>query len=241
VKRVKDILRRINGTFLWEIIGRRKDYYHGKWRSRYQRRKTIDHYLNSTRQPKLHLGCGDHLLQGWLNSDILGIQDGMVFIDVREELPFEKNSLDFIFSEHLLEHLTYEEGVYLIEECSRTLKSGGVLRLSTPDLAFLIDLCVGNDPENREYIDWAFDIYWPGRKKSKALTLNYYLTSWGHKCIYDHHLLRATFQQAGFRDVRKANVGESDSPELRGLEGHGRAITQRWNRKESLVVEATKP
>jgi predicted SAM-dependent methyltransferase len=189
---------------------------------------------------KLHLGCGNHLLKGWLNSDILEIEEGMVFIDVREKLPFEKNCLDFIFSEHLLEHLTHEEGVHLIAECFRTLKSGGVLRLSTPDLAFLIDLYVSNDLENRDYIHWAFDVYWPRREQSKALALNYYLTSWGHKCIYDYDLLRATFHKAGFKDIRKAKVGESHIPELRGLEGHGRAITERWNRKESLVVEATK-
>jgi hypothetical protein len=107
-------------------------------------------------------------------------------------------------------------------------------------MAFLINLYSKNNEENREYLDWAFTYYWPRHKKSKALALNYYLTGWGHKCIYDYELLRETLFEGGFRDVRRAKVGDSHIAELRGVEGHGLAITERWNGKESLVVEATK-
>ena len=241
MQRLKDILRRINGTFLCEVIGRRKDYYHGKWRSRYQRRKTIDHYLNATRQPKLHLGCGGQALRGWLNSDILNLNDGMIFLDVRERYPFEDRSFHLVYSEHLVEHLAYKDSVHYFKEAFRVLKPGGTCRTFTPDLGFLINLMQEDSEENRAYTEWAFCTYWPGKKPSRVLAVNHYFRSWGHQCLYDYALLKETYQAAGFREVRRVSVGESQIPELRGIEKHGDVIGERWNRKESLVVEGTKP
>jgi predicted SAM-dependent methyltransferase len=227
-------------AYIREGLSRRRAYYSAKLKSSIWKDK-IRAYMDAPGAKKLNLGCGGHILKGWINSDILDIQDEMVFIDVRDALPFGQDSLDYIFSEHLLEHLEYEEGTYLMSQCFRTLKTGGVLRISTPDLAFLIDVYENENTENHEYIDWAFDFYWPDRKKSKALALNYYLTSWGHKCIYDEELLCDTLSQVGFKDIHKVAIGKSGFQELQGLEKHGLAITEKWNSKESLIVEAMKP
>lgn len=230
----------MNRRYLLEGVSRRKEYYIGKLGSMFRRKQIIEAYFNSAERRKLNLGSGENLLEGWLNSDILNVKDGMIFLDVRHEFPFENNSFDFVYSEHLLEHLSYEDGVYLLQECFRVLKYGGTCRISTPDLAFLVDFYQNVTPENREYLKWAFDVYWRSSTRSKAQGVNYYMRDWGHKCIYDFELLKDTCERVGFRNVRKQKVGESDVPDLKAIERHGDVITIRWNAKESLVVEMEK-
>ena len=73
---------------------------------------------------KLHFGCGSNKLNGWENID----QE----IDVRKALPYESNSVDFIFHEHLIEHLDEVDGYNFLHESYRILKPSGYLRISTP-------------------------------------------------------------------------------------------------------------
>jgi len=50
-----------------------------------------------------------------------------------DRLPFEDNSLSYIFSEHFVEHLPHTLALELFRECYRALKAGGVLRTAVPD------------------------------------------------------------------------------------------------------------
>ena len=58
-------------------------------------------------------------------------------LDARK-LPFPDNNFDYIVASHFLEHLTAAEGLVFLQECHRTLKKGGVIRLAVPDAALLI-------------------------------------------------------------------------------------------------------
>lgn len=223
-----------------EALARRRSYYRSKLQSRLKRKEIIGSYLRSTRCRRLQIGCGGNLLEGWLNSDILDVENGMIFIDARDRLPLENDTFDFVYSEHLLEHLTYDEGEGMLRECLRILKRGGVCRISTPDLGFVIEFYANNTLENKEYLEWASDFYWHFTRRSKALVINYYLASWGHKCIWDFQLLKDSCERIGFRNVRKEDVSKSSFPELRNIERHGEVISEKWNIKESLVIEAEK-
>lgn len=239
MKRVRDVLNKERSQSFIEALSRRKEYYLHKFRPR-ETREIIEEYLESAECKKLHLGSGSNQLEGWLNSDILGIKPGMAFIDVRERLPFKSNTFDFVYSEHLLEHLGCDEGFNLMRECFRILEWGGILRISTPDLSFLVKFYTHNTRENEEYLKWASDFYWNLTPYSKAMVINNYFRSWGHKFIYDYELLRVMCQKVGFRHVTEEGVGRSSYPELRGIEKHGNAISNRWNIKESLIIEAEK-
>ncbi|MGH7042265.1 MAG: class I SAM-dependent methyltransferase, partial [Acetobacteraceae bacterium] len=86
---------------------------------------------------KLHLGCGPVHLDGWINID----QDNEVAdrkLDLRQSLPYETASASMIFCEHFIEHVTRDEARELLRECRRVLVPDGVLRLSTPDLRWLV-------------------------------------------------------------------------------------------------------
>lgn len=240
MKRLRDLLGRGSDSYLLEAVKRRKSYYANRFTSLFKRHKMVERYLKSSSRPRLHIGSGGNLLNGWLNSDILDLKPGMIFLDARERFPFETGSLNFVYSEHLLEHLSYPDGSTHLKECWRVLKPGGVLRISTPDLAFLTGFYENDTSENKEYLDWASNWYWNQPTHEKALVFNYYMTSWGHKFIYDYTLLKNTCETIGFRQVTKEEIGKSGFPELKNVESHGQVIGDKWNQKESMVIEAQK-
>lgn len=54
-------------------------------------------------------------------------------------LPYPDDSFDAIYSYHILEHLTPDDGLRMMREWRRVLKPGGICRVSTPDLAFFAE------------------------------------------------------------------------------------------------------
>lgn len=114
-------------------------YYH---KSGFHRNRRIGAYLNNNPIAKLQIGCGPNLLPGWLNTDI-SLEDckqGAVYMNVGEPFPLPDESIDYVYSEHLFEHLTYAQAVNMLRECHRVMKPNGVMRISTPNLVFFIGL-----------------------------------------------------------------------------------------------------
>lgn len=103
-------------------------------------RRMAQRYLAQAREPKLHIGCGSWLLDGWLNSDLHPSSPGILLLDARRRFPFPDDTFACIYSEHMIEHLTFREGMAMLGECRRVLAPGGKVRVTAPDLAFLIDL-----------------------------------------------------------------------------------------------------
>jgi len=173
---------------------------------------------------KLHIGCGNRRLDGFVNIDVAGSVD--VRADVRRRLPFRDGSIDFIFSEHLIEHLTRDEAVRFLAECRRVLIPGGVFRVATPDLEMLAKEYGSGSWRTAEWLE-RFGYGWiPDR----CIMLNLIMREWRHKHLFDFEDLRMVGNLAGFLMATRPKVRESSHPELRGLE----------HRDDSFVVEFTK-
>ena len=106
-------------------------------------RRIAQRYLAQAQEPKLHIGCGSWLLDGWLNSDLYPGSAGILLLDARRRFPFPDDTFAYIYSEHMIEHLTFREGMAMLGECHRVLAPGGKVRVTAPDLAFLVDLYRG--------------------------------------------------------------------------------------------------
>lgn len=109
--------------------------------------------LAATGQPlKLHFGCDARLLKGWINMDLAylktskhsfpdrpenrGSREDFFAIDFREgPLPLADNSVEAIFHEDFIEHISQRDTVLFLAETFRVLKPGGIHHISTPDLA----------------------------------------------------------------------------------------------------------
>jgi predicted SAM-dependent methyltransferase len=95
---------------------------------------------------RLNWGCGPNPPPGWINSDKLAGPGIQISRDIREGLPLEDDSIQYVVSIHALQDLPYLEVVPALVELRRVLEPGGVLRLSLPDLDRAIDAFVHNRP-----------------------------------------------------------------------------------------------
>jgi predicted SAM-dependent methyltransferase len=209
---------------------------------RSRRQRLIDGYLREHAVRKLQLGAAENVQPGWLNTDLHGYGHGgeLVYLDVRKPFPLPAASFDFVFSEHMLEHLTYADGQRCLRECLRVLRPGGTIRIATPSLERLAHLYDGGEVQER-YVRWAVDTLEPEvRAYFPGVAVNNFFRSWGHRFIYDEDTLRHALTQAGFVDIRSLHVGESPHAELTGLERHlGEA--PEINEYETFVLEARRP
>lgn len=202
----------------------------------------IKNYFKNHNIKKLHLGAGTNILEGWCNTDIIPNLKIGVFLDARKKFPFKDNSFDYIFSEHMIEHLKLRDGIHLIKECFRVLKPGGKLRISTPSLGYLIELY---NPEKNEIqkseimriVDMVFSdikIY------QDTFVINNFFRNWGHKFIYDYKVLCELMKREGFANTRQCQVKESSDKNLQNLEAHGKFISEEINKLQTFIIEGEK-
>ncbi|MBM3210890.1 methyltransferase domain-containing protein [Candidatus Poribacteria bacterium] len=210
----------------------------------FSNKKYVKNYFISHDIYKLQIGSGMNAIEGWLNTDI-NPRKGIIYLDAYKKLPFENNTFHYIFNEHFIEHLPYRMGEKMLKECYRILKPGGKIRISTPDLQFLIKLYGENKTQSqKEYIQWAADIMFPDDLKGiseDTFVINNFFYNWEHKFIYDENSLTNLLISCGFINVLRYDIGESDDDNLRNLEHHGFIIGDKQNRIESMAFEATKP
>ncbi len=174
--------------------------------------------------PKLNLGCGEVHYPGWLNIDIEPGAD--IVLDITSGLPWDNESVGYIYNEHLLEHLPPEQGVELLRECRRVLAPGGVLRVAMPDLDYLLYKATWDWRDQ----DW---LTWPQFQfiQTRAEMMNISFHWWGHQWLYDEEELARRLREAGWDAFRRVEWGVSEHP----------ALCDKETRKDTrLIVEATK-
>lgn len=214
-----------------------------------EREKLIEDYFSNAGIIKLQIGCGDNILEGWLNTDLNSSRE-IAYLDAGGNFPLPNNSVDFIFSEHLFEHLNIVQQKNMLKESFRVLKRGGVLRIATPSLDFLTDLHLNPlKSQNKKYTKWAVEKI-PGLFSVKLnvndenvfhnYVINHFFKAWGHQMIHDYRSIKSLALETGFLEVNQEKVGKSNFPELEGIEKHGNIIPEEINEIETMVVEIKK-
>jgi predicted SAM-dependent methyltransferase len=156
--------------------------------------------LQATTPLRLHLGSAANRLSGWVNVDLLRPGRTLeLYWDLRRPLPFRDSSVDAVFAEHLLEHLSFPAGVALLRECRRVLRLDGIVRVGVPDLDRYVASYLGNDD--------IIERVRPGRP-TRALALGEPFFLDGHKCMYDFETMRLALITAGFTQVERRAFGQ---------------------------------
>jgi len=88
---------------------------------------------------RLHLGCGDKYLPGFKHVDARPATHVDFVSDVSQLSFIEDGSCDEIYACHVLEHFGRLKYQPVIEEWSRVLKKGGLLRVSVPDFDAIVE------------------------------------------------------------------------------------------------------
>ena len=169
---------------------------------------------------KLNVGCGPNIKAGWVNIDLGATSD--LQLDIRRPLPFPDGSCDFIYGEHVFEHLSYPgDAEQFLRECHRVLKSGGVLSLGVPDVEWpLREYAAGR----MEFFDWAGQQPWTPRWALTRLDkINYIFRQQSedagadHKYAYDFETLGRRLIDAGFVKVRRRDFDPFLDTEIRKI------------------------
>jgi predicted SAM-dependent methyltransferase len=211
-------------------------------RQKWARRVVINNYLHDNSIRKLQIGSGHNIREGWLNTDYSPRLPQHVFLDATKPFPFLNSSFQYIFSEHMLEHVDYSQGLFMARECHRVLKPNGIIRIATPNLRNFLDLYhTEKSDAQKRYILWALEYnQLPRTAASECFILNNFLRSFGHKFVYDPETLQSLLDQAGFKNIRRFAPGQSDDENLRNIEVGGARIGEANNFFETMVFEATR-
>lgn len=100
---------------------------------------------------KLHLGCGDRRLEGYLNIDIRKTHATDMVCNIRS-LPFRENSIDLIENYHVIEHMGRHELPQALRSWYSVLKPGGRLIMEFPDFDANVKGYLAGDDSNLDHI-----------------------------------------------------------------------------------------
>ena len=206
--------------------------------------RIIRNYLQSNEVRKLQIGAGPTAIKGWLSTDINPRTDEHVYLDATRPFPFQDGTFDYVYSEHMIEHINWSQGLFMLKECRRVLRPGGAIRVATPDLKVLLDLYARPDePRAAAYIKWITDTFLEDVKVYRpTFVINNAFENWGHQFLYDGETMTLALREAGFEEIRRCESEQSEDPHLRGIESHGKNVGDRdMAAFETMVFEAARP
>ena len=208
---------------------------------------------------KVNLGCGSSIINSWINIDssfnvtlskfpilkkILfklhiiskSVYDSqfpstVIRHDVTKGLPLASDSVDYIYSSHLLEHIKRSDSEKVLAECHRVLKKGGIIRLVVPDLTIITTQYVNGVINADQFIQLLnLNEFNTNKTLVERMFPSFFIKDI-HKWMYDFESLYDLLKNTGFEKIEKMNFQVGNVPDITILD----------NRQEiSLYLEAEK-
>lgn len=204
---------------------------------------------------KLNLGCGSQVVEDWINVDyFIGARlsripgfswlnkkiklfdlewDENIFIhDLTTKLPWEKETVDIIYSSHTLEHFDKKQGELFLSECYRVLKKNGIIRIVVPDLKGFVEHYLKGEILAEDFVQDLYVLY----EETGDTLLKKKLAPWfryPHKCMYDTPSLIRIMSNLGFTINYSKQPFESEIPNINNIELEERT-------REAVIIESRK-
>jgi len=144
---------------------------------------------------KLHLGCGEKRIDGFINIDSRYLPTVDKVDNIRFLRSFEDNSIDLIYSSHVLEHFSRWDYHQCLKRWYDLLKPGALLRIAVPDFAKIA----------RHYIEFE-DVH--------ALSGMIYggqdYPENNHFWCWDFNELKKDLEKTGFRNIQRYDWRETE-------------------------------
>jgi len=171
---------------------------------------------------------------GWQSAGLGRVADArnIQFGNATARIPCASSSVSAVYSSHMIEHLDCGEARAFLAEVRRILRSGGVVRISVPDIARLVqDYLVTGDADG--FI--AATHMGLNRPTGLMAWMKWILVGPRHHLwMYDGDSLAKLLREAGFADVAIMPPGKTNIEDPGDLDLEERA-------SESVYVEAVRP
>lgn len=153
-------------------------------------------------------------------------------------LPILANSIDVIYSSHVLEHMSFEDAQKAISNVFLYLKPGGIFRSVLPDLEILMKEYERNKLENNNNAANLFlkESLLGLEQKPKGMLRKFisFFGNYHHLWMWDFASINQELHNVGFVNIRRCSPGESKDSMIRLIEDPSRFV-------KALYFEATKP
>ena len=225
VARIKYIIKQTVKKFMFLVLG--KTMYSSildavrQWRSNRQINQLLHNSqfkatqivdARQNRKINLEIGAGNKKGKNdWITLDLNTECD--LYWDLLLPLPFPDNSIDMIYSSHVLEHFYYRDLIKLLENCHQVLKENGKISICVPDASTYVKAYL--NPKEFDFDNFfqykpAFNFH------SEIDYINYIAYMDGHhRHMFDSKNLIAILEKMGFKNARLRELDLSlDKPEL---------------------------
>lgn len=154
---------------------------------------------------RIELGAWTIRRPGWISTDVHW--RGATYLDATRRWPVADNAVEYVCADNVVEHLTLPANRALFAEAYRTLRSGGRMRVVTPDIGALARLYLdGGDaaaPLREELIAEGYSM------QHQVDVLRFAFHDDGHHegYLWDEASLANELSAAGFVDLRVHEAG----------------------------------
>ncbi len=170
---------------------------------------------------KINMGCGwRNFGKDWIHIDG-GEYDHLDYDNIVKLQNFEDNSVDLIYSSHVIEYFDREEVVELLTEWKRVIKPGGILRLAVPNFEIICKLYLDSNYELEKFLG-------PLYGKMKMSGSNIY-----HKTTYDFKTLKYTLETSGFKEVKLYDWRKTEHA---NFDDHSQAYIPHLDKDKGILI-----
>ena len=153
-----------------------------------------------SKETKLHLGCGDKYIPGFIHIDYADYEH----IDYRQSIVdlsmYKDDSVQLIYCCHALEYFNRHEVKDVLAEWHRVLKKGGILRLAVPNFEAMVKVYLKyNDLDHQGILGPLY-----GKWQNDNIKETLY-----HKTTYDFNSLSKLLMSANFSDIVRYDVDDT--------------------------------
>ena len=182
-----------------------------------------DHWINYDSSPTLR-AQRIPLIGKIITKSRVRFPDRVKYGDIVKGLPHARESVDYLYCSHVLEHLSLSEFRIALRNSRAILKNGGVFRLVMPDLSYLIDQYRSQRDQSSAGIDFIRGTLMGVESRPTSLweRLISGLGNAHHLWLWDEEGAREELHSAGFQDVRSCGFGDSGVPHFKLVEDEER-------------------
>ena len=175
---------------------------------------------------KLHLGCGEKHIDGYINIDIRPMVSVDKVDNIKYLRSFKSDSVDVIYSASVLEHFTRWEYKNALRRWYDLLKPGGVLRLGVPDFEAIVEHYMEGGSLNS-----VMGLLYGGQDYDQ----NFHYVCW------DFKKLKGDLKELGFKDIHRYDWRDTEHSHIDDFsQAYIPHMDKENGRLMHLNVEATK-